>query len=174
MDSGKRKVDEEEVGPSPPPTRKKRVHLFDTPIVTDLRCQALLYAEEYLKQLPSGQLYEKSYMHKDAVTHISVNALPATDQVDIILLLGFSMRFRHYSESRWIHQVLEEARDRHGVRKAVQGSYGTSHGYLGHKHLILSSVIRKGCLLAGMGLCVQAFQQIRRSRSSMFSITTSC
>ena len=38
-----------------------------------LLCEVLFHAEEYLKQLPCGEMYEKSYMHKDTVTHLAVD-----------------------------------------------------------------------------------------------------
>lgn len=32
----------------------------------------LEFEEQYLKQLPSAQMYEKSFMHRDTVTHVMV------------------------------------------------------------------------------------------------------
>ncbi|KAF5826791.1 hypothetical protein DUNSADRAFT_2058 [Dunaliella salina] len=51
--------DEEEpdVGPVMPPSKKRK---------------ALEFEDQYLKQLPTAQMYERSYMHRDTVTHVMV------------------------------------------------------------------------------------------------------
>lgn len=35
--------------------------------------QVLEYESQYLDALPSGQMYERSYMHRDTVGHIVVS-----------------------------------------------------------------------------------------------------
>ena len=51
--------DGEDVGPARPPVQKKRK-------------AALEFAELYLENLPVGEMYEKSYMHRDVVTDVIV------------------------------------------------------------------------------------------------------
>ena len=34
--------------------------------------QVLEFEQQYLDALPSGQMYERSYMHRDTVTHVMV------------------------------------------------------------------------------------------------------
>ncbi len=34
--------------------------------------QVLDFEQQYLDALPSGQMYERSYMHRDTVTHVVV------------------------------------------------------------------------------------------------------
>jgi peptidylprolyl isomerase domain and WD repeat-containing protein 1 len=47
----------EDVGPAPPKAKKRRV---------------LEYEQQYLQALPLAQMYEKSYMHRDAVVQVAV------------------------------------------------------------------------------------------------------
>ena len=54
--------EEEDVGPALPPAKKKKTLAFE---------------QVYLDSLPSGEMYEKSYMHRDVVTHVA--ATPGTD-----------------------------------------------------------------------------------------------
>lgn len=86
--------DEEEedigpVGPAPPQAKKKRARamrgrasLFlrkQKMSLFSLRAQVLQHEQVYLDALPSAVMYEKSYMHRDVVTHAvrpSVLALP--------------------------------------------------------------------------------------------------
>ena len=51
--------EEEDVGPALPPAKKKKTLAFE---------------QVYLDSLPSGEMYEKSYMHRDWVTHLVVTA----------------------------------------------------------------------------------------------------
>ena len=44
-------------GPSAPPAKK-------------LKKSSLPHEKEFLRNLPSAQMYEKSYMHRDAVSHV--------------------------------------------------------------------------------------------------------
>ena len=46
-----------------PPRKKRRRKVLD-------------FAERYLEQLPSAAMYERSYMHRDVVTHVAVAARP--------------------------------------------------------------------------------------------------
>lgn len=71
---GKRKALEDEepyVGPSLPIPQKRKVNICKKATAESV-FQVLMHAEEYLKQLPCAEMYEKSYMHKDAVTHLAV------------------------------------------------------------------------------------------------------
>ncbi|PWA48018.1 cyclophilin71 [Artemisia annua] len=52
--------DEPMVGPTPPPARKPK--------------RPLQFEQAYLDSLPSANMYEKSYMHRDVVTHVAVSA----------------------------------------------------------------------------------------------------
>eukprot|EP00798_Chlamydomonas_sp_ICE-L_P002193 gene2193-33747_t len=47
--------EDEPVGPTPPKAKKRKV---------------LAHEQQYLQAIPSAQMYERSYMHRDAVTHI--------------------------------------------------------------------------------------------------------
>ena len=38
--------------------------------------QVLEFESQYLDALPSGQMYERSFMHRDTVTHVLVSDLP--------------------------------------------------------------------------------------------------
>jgi peptidylprolyl isomerase domain and WD repeat-containing protein 1 len=55
-------VEEEEpmVGPGPAPRGKRK--------------RPLQFEQAYLDSLPSANMYEKSYMHRDVVTHVAVSA----------------------------------------------------------------------------------------------------
>jgi peptidylprolyl isomerase domain and WD repeat-containing protein 1 len=60
--------DENDVGPQP--KKKKginlaKIHRFSIPSA------ALKFENLYMNQLPSAELYEKSYMHRDVVTHLT-------------------------------------------------------------------------------------------------------
>ena len=37
--------------------------------ITILPCAALAYEQVYLDNLPSAEMYERSYMHRDVITH---------------------------------------------------------------------------------------------------------
>ncbi|KAL9687117.1 hypothetical protein QQ045_031513 [Rhodiola kirilowii] len=59
--SGKVEIDDEPVvGPGPAPRAKRK--------------RPLQFEQAYLDSLPSAQMYEKSYMHRDVVTHVAVSA----------------------------------------------------------------------------------------------------
>lgn len=50
------------VGPGPPPPPRARPK------------RPLQFEQAYLDALPSANMYEKSYMHRDVVTHVAVSA----------------------------------------------------------------------------------------------------
>ncbi|MFS7915396.1 putative peptidylprolyl isomerase transcription factor WD40-like family [Helianthus anomalus] len=52
--------DEPMVGPGPAPARRPK--------------RPLQFEQAYLDSLPSANMYEKSYMHRDVVTHVAVSA----------------------------------------------------------------------------------------------------
>lgn len=54
--------DEPIVGPGPPPPPRARPK------------RPLQFEQAYLDALPSANMYEKSYMHRDVVTHVAVSA----------------------------------------------------------------------------------------------------
>jgi peptidylprolyl isomerase domain and WD repeat-containing protein 1 len=39
--------------------------------------QVLEFEQQYLDSLPTGQMYERSYMHRDTVTHVMVRGVAA-------------------------------------------------------------------------------------------------
>jgi hypothetical protein len=43
-----------------------------------VRLQVLPFEQQYLDALPSAQMYEKSYMHRDTVTHVVVSMQAAS------------------------------------------------------------------------------------------------
>eukprot|EP00955_Chlamydomonas_euryale_P103911 365532-Chlamydomonas_euryale.AAC.2 len=51
---------QEDVGPVLPPAKKRKVLEFES---------------QYLDALPSGQMYERSYMHRDTVNQVVVSEL---------------------------------------------------------------------------------------------------
>ncbi|KAK4396748.1 Peptidyl-prolyl cis-trans isomerase CYP71 [Sesamum angolense] len=63
IDNGNPVAGEEEepmVGPGPAPRRRPK--------------RPLQFEQAYLDSLPSANMYEKSYMHRDVVTHVAVSA----------------------------------------------------------------------------------------------------
>eukprot|EP01083_Nonionella_stella_P033870 92682_1 len=56
--NGDSKSDDGDVGPSMPPPKKKAK-------------RALKFQKVYMERLPSAELYEQSYMHRDTVTHVA-------------------------------------------------------------------------------------------------------
>lgn len=53
-------VEEPIVGPGPAPRARSK--------------RPLQFEQAYLDSLPSANMYEKSYMHRDVVTHVAVSA----------------------------------------------------------------------------------------------------
>lgn len=58
--------DSEEIGPAPPPSENGQ----EQPVKKKVK--TLKFAKVYLAELPSAEMYERSYMHRDVVTHIAV------------------------------------------------------------------------------------------------------
>lgn len=107
--------DEPDVGPAPPKAKKRKVRCMHQAVGMNvhyccttaplLRCmhrsnrmhrcmrrcfalllQVLQFEQQYLDALPSAQMYEKSYMHRDTITHTVVRALFARLEAAILLL----------------------------------------------------------------------------------------
>ncbi len=76
-------------------------------------------------------MYEKSYMHKDIVTHIAVVPSHPVSYVfsPVCVPTGIQTWFLCDSQSRRLHQVLEEARGGDRVCQAIQGTHGTCHWF---------------------------------------------
>lgn len=74
MDGGKRPVedDEQEAGPPrPPPDGDEEVDADVGPMPPKSKKRKVLqFEQQYLDALPNAQMYEKSYMHRDTITHV--------------------------------------------------------------------------------------------------------
>ena len=121
VETGKRsrEDDEPDVGPAPPPPGAADSDDDDDdasmpgpagPMPPKPKKQkSLPFEQVYLDSLPSAQMYEKSYMHRDFVTFVAVT--PGTD---------FFITASHDGHP----QVLEEEVRGRGVREALQSARG--------------------------------------------------
>lgn len=67
---------EDDFGPMPA-QHEEQVHEQDskdkTAMIPKKKLKKLEFEEVYLKNLPSAEMYERSYMHRDVVTHVAVS-----------------------------------------------------------------------------------------------------
>jgi peptidylprolyl isomerase domain and WD repeat-containing protein 1 len=68
--------------------------------------QVLEFEKQYLDALPSGQMYERSYMHRDTVTHVVVSVRSSAPS----LPLSFSPRCARAHAHTSAHTPLPDTR----------------------------------------------------------------
>uniref|UniRef100_A0A7S3QTC1 peptidylprolyl isomerase n=1 Tax=Dunaliella tertiolecta TaxID=3047 RepID=A0A7S3QTC1_DUNTE len=64
--------EEQEAGPPRPPAEEEEAPDVGPVMPPSKKRKALEFEDQYLKQLPTAQMYERSYMHRDTVTHVMV------------------------------------------------------------------------------------------------------
>lgn len=156
------------VGPAPPPAKKRKVRpkVAIIGIVSIQPTQVLEFEAAYLRALPSAAMYERSYMHRDTITHVVVaravdfiiTGTPTSRLLVLIILqphkhLSFfpaptslctqaaSMATSSFGRSRpraWNSpSTFERTSDQSSVRRAVSGHIACIH-HLGPFHDIVA------------------------------------